>query len=223
MENGPKLNEIENQEMKKLEGWFFDVLLKFSTDKEKIKVLFEKLVELYSQEERHYHTLKHIHAMLVFLEKNKNKIRSWESVVCATWYHDSVYEANSKTNEEDSAVLMREDLLSLGVPEDLVESIASLIIDTKKHYPTGSNPDALLFLDADLSILAKPAHIYDTYSANIRKEYAWVPEEEYKKGRVAVLQNFLNREKIYFSPDMDTHEAIARENLAREILLLSQS
>ena len=217
----PEKETPENQELLDLEAKFFDVFTNFSVDKEKIIMLFEKLVQLYSHEGRHYHTLKHVRAMLDYLERYKDTLKRREAVMFATWYHDAIYDTTSKTNEEDSALLLEQDLASLGIPQELIDISCQLILDTKMHSPTIKDTDTYLFLDADLSILARPAHIYDIYSTNIRKEYSWVPEEEYRKGRLAVLQSFLKREKIYFSPGMEMYEEIARDNIKREIESLS--
>ena len=44
-----------------------------------------------------------------------------------------------------------------------------------------------------------------------------MPEDEYKKGRKAILENFLQRDKIYFSENMKEAEVVARQNIKREL------
>ena len=66
------------------------------------------------------------------------------------------------------------------------------------------------FLDADLSILESPG--YAVYAQDIRREYSHYPDKEYKTGRIAVLQTFLNK-KIFFLRD----DAKARKNILEEI------
>lgn len=209
------------REILALEKNFFGILLQFTEDKDEVRKRFKKLIDLYSQQERHYHTLKHIQAMLSFLGAHKEHIKNWGSVVMATWYHDATYDTRSKTNEEKSADLAAQDLQELRLPEDVIDSTKKLILATKRHELDETNPDSAIFLDADLSILARPASVYDAYSENIRKEYGWVPEAEYRIGRKIVLESFLQRERIYFSPFMQNSDVIARENITRELAKLS--
>lgn len=221
MESVEKKDNKENLELKRLEEDFTSLLSQFSNDTEKIKDIFKKLVELYSSEGRHYHTIRHIQAMLDFLEQNKESIKNFQSLFLATWYHDAVYDSKSKSNESDSAEMMKQDMAALSLPEDLINSVYRLIMTTVKHQRETHSEDESLFLDADLSILSRPEHVYAVYCSNIRKEYSWVPEEDYRKGRRAVLQNFLSRERIYFSKEMVGNEHLARENIENEISQLS--
>jgi len=52
-------------------------------------------------------------------------------------------------------------------------------------------------IDIDLSILGKSQREFEEYEKNIREEYSWVPEEQFRAGRQVVLQRFLERDSIY--------------------------
>lgn len=217
MNNVEKQKNQENSETLKLKEGFTRTLSMFSSDTEKIEAIFKKLVILYSQEGRYYHTLKHIQAMLSFLEERKDRIANFKALSLATWYHDAVYDSRSKTNELDSAEMMKQDLVDLSIPEELTQLIYQLILATQKHRTIENSKDCDIFLDADLSILSRTEHVYSAYASNIKKEYSWVPEDEYKKGRKAILENFLQRDKIYFSENMKEAEVVARQNIKREL------
>lgn len=59
---------------------------------------------------------------------------------------------------------------------------------------------------------------YDMYAEQIRREYSHYTEEEYCRGRIAVLQRFLKRERLYFTDQYyEKYEAIARRNIQGEI------
>jgi predicted metal-dependent HD superfamily phosphohydrolase len=216
------LKNQENQENLKLEKDFIGMLSQLSQENEKVETVYKKLVTLYSSEGRYYHTLKHIQAMLRFLEERKERITNFKALFLATWYHDAIYNSQSKTNELDSAEMMKQDLVMLGIDdEELIQVIRQLILATQKHQPMAGNTDCDIFLDGDLSILSRSEHVYAVYTSNIRKEYSWVPEDEYKKGRRSVLENFLQRDRIYFSENMEQAEIVARKNLREEISQLS--
>ena len=211
----------DNIELKKLEHDFTSLLSQFNTDSKKIKDIFSKLVNVYSSEGRHYHNVCHIQAMLAFLEQHQENIKSFQTLFLATWYHDAIYDSKSQSNERDSAEMMKKDMSFLGLPEDIIHSIYGLILATQRHEQKIQDTDESLFLDADLSILSSSEHVYATYSANIRKEYSWVSEEEYKKGRRGVLHHFLQRDTIYFSDVMTANDLIARKNIEHEISQLN--
>jgi predicted metal-dependent HD superfamily phosphohydrolase len=92
---------------------------------------------------------------------------------------------------------------------------------TKRHETTDDDTAGRRLLDADLAILGTAAEEYDRYAQAIRREYAWVPEVDYRNGRGRVLGNFLQRKWLYFTEPMrEQREPQARKNLRREIAWL---
>jgi predicted metal-dependent HD superfamily phosphohydrolase len=180
---------------------------------------FAWLVERYNEPHRHYHTLEHIQAMVDFLLKRVEVVSDQKSVMQATFYHDVIYDTKNNDNEERSAALLATEFPSLS----WIEVPKQLILDTKKHVPSPNLVDADIFLDADLAILWRKSWIYREYSANIRKEYIWVPEDTYKEWRIKVLRSFLERKKLYFTePVAWEFEERARRNIEAEIKELTQ-
>jgi len=52
----------------------------------------------------------------------------------------------------------------------------------------------------------------------VRKEYAWVPEPDYRSGRAAVLRSFLDRPRIFSTRAFaERYEAHARSNIQRAL------
>lgn len=176
----------------------------------------------YGEPGRHYHTWRHVEAMLDWFERYRSEIANPIAVEHAIYWHDAIYDAQSKTNEADSAELYLKEGAELTTP-DQAEFAHALILATAGHFvPDGLTevqvPDARLFLDFDLSILGAPEEIYDQYETNIRREYEWVPEDRYVSGRSAVLSAFLNRDRLYFSETgHGLWESAARRNLARAL------
>jgi predicted metal-dependent HD superfamily phosphohydrolase len=97
-----------------------------------------------------------------------------------------------------------------------------MIIATKEH--TSENPDTVLLLDIDLLILATDRERFEDDDAAIRKEYAWVIDDAYTRGRGKVLQSFLDRYSIYHVPEIrGILEENARQNIKRTIASLDDS
>lgn len=75
-------------------------------------------------------------------------------------------------------------------------------------------------MDIDLSILGQAA--FNPYEREIRREYAWVPEEDFVLGRSRVLEAIASRPSIYRTPFFRAkYESAARPNLTRPIIRFS--
>lgn len=188
--------------------------------------LLEDLKSRYSEPHRHYHTWKHIEALLKWFHVFEREWIETESVIWAIYWHDAVYDPRASDNEDKSA-----ELLALVSRPYLAEGqrrfADSLIRATTRHLvPEGIAPehirDVQLFLDIDLSILASSDIIFDAYEINIRSEYKHVPDDAFRKGRSRVLQSFLDRERLFFSDTcFNKWEKQARSNIIRSLKRLS--
>jgi len=187
-----------------------------------IESLFNSIVERYSASERAYHNLSHIQSLLALSESLLDKVQNRDAFYFAVWFHDVIYDTKSSDNEEKSAEFAAEALAGLGVPEQTITTTREMILATKHHRADNLSWDMKAFLDLDTSILGAPEDVYKEYSGAIRREYSWVPDFLYRKGRMKVLNDFLGRERIYNTEEFRAkYEAQARRNIAGEIKTLS--
>ncbi|MGV8151783.1 MAG: HD domain-containing protein [Candidatus Nanoarchaeia archaeon] len=178
---------------------------------------FLQVFNRYSENHRFYHTPKHLLDCLKEFESVKKLAKSPLVIVSALWFHDVVYDPKAKDNEMRSGDYMKRILLSLGVSPNLVNSSNRIVLVTDHKNPI-ENIDEALAVDVDLSILGKPEEVFNDYNQNIRKEYLWVPEDQYRKGRKQVLRSFLERSQIYQTDQFrQKYEESARVNLERAI------
>jgi predicted metal-dependent HD superfamily phosphohydrolase len=183
---------------------------------------FDALVAAYIAPERHYHNLEHLSEMFRVAERLSGIVEDPSALHLAIWFHDSVYDSRAKDNERRSAELAVDLLGPIGVPSSTIERIVQMIWATA-HTADGPPAfrDTQVLLDADLAILGASEDRYARYAADIRKEYAWVPEADYRKGRAAVLERFLASPRIYLTQIMfEEGEARARANLRTELASL---
>ncbi len=178
----------------------------------------DELVAAYTAPCRHYHNLGHIEDCLGALARvNDLSVTEREILTEAIWWHDVVYDPTRSDNEELSARLAL-----AHVRPDVSQEVGRLIRLTRTHQVELADRLGAILISIDLSILgAEPAR-YDAYAAAIRKEYAHVPDGDYRAGRARVLRQFAERPFIF--PDAAFAEAYdrqARENLARELASLS--
>jgi predicted metal-dependent HD superfamily phosphohydrolase len=176
---------------------------------------FEEIVQANSGPGRFYHTLDHVMDVLATVDRLASHTRHLNVVKLAAWLHDVIYNSKASDNEERSAEYAERLCQELAIPQG--PSVGLLIRKTRTHE-AGDDADARVLIDADLAILGASEPVYRRYAENIRQEYAWVPEPEYREGRRRVLQSFLSRPRIYHL--LSQLEEQARRNLADEIVWL---
>ncbi|MEH1789066.1 hypothetical protein [Nostoc sp.] len=190
----------------------------FGVDQVAADKAFNLLVAAYSTPGRYYHTLKHIDHVLNTIQILQGYTNNVAAVQLAAWFHDVVYDSQAQDNEERSADYASELLSNLGIPEIIITTVTRLILNTKDHQAAVNDYDSQVLLDADLAILATDPVQYGEYTYGIRQEYAWVAEKNYITGRQQVLEGFLKRSRIYFTPLMlEFAEPSARGNIQGEI------
>ena len=180
---------------------------------------WSELEVLYGAADRHYHTLDHVAACLTHLAGTE---RDHAPLRLALFYHDAVYDTHRHDNEEASARLAERRLEQMGAEAHLLETVVTLILATT-HRDEPAGPDAALLCDIDLATLGSSEPGYRAYAEAIRREYAWVPDEDYRAGRSRVLNSFLARDRIYHTEPFHSLEAPARSNLERELATLTLS
>ena len=75
-----------------------------------------------------------------------------------------------------------------------------------------------LLVDIDLAILGADAARFDEYERQVREEYAWVPSIMFRRTRRRILEQFLERPRIFQTAAFyEAREAAARQNLQRSV------
>lgn len=201
-----------------LEQTFLDLISKYSDDENYNLECWQEIEKNYSSKSRHYHNLAHLKNMLNELENVKNQIQNLDTLLFAIYYHDIIYKSTKTDNEHQSALLFEKRISKTTFHN--INKCKAQIEATKEHKPS-TDPDTNLLLDLDLSILGKDPKEYQTYSANIRKEYKIYPNFMYRKGRTKALNSILQQDTIFKTDTFITkYETQARENLKAELELL---
>ena len=178
--------------------------------------VFDELLRRYCEPHRHYHTIEHIDACLVWLDWYRGVAERPELVELALWFHDAVYDNAANDNEARSAALARERLAALGVHASAIASVTECVEATQRHSATRG--DCALLVDLDLTILGAAPSVYARFETQIRAEYAHVPERAFAPGRTHVLRGFLARPRIFQTTGLQEQlEWPARGNLKLRI------
>jgi predicted metal-dependent HD superfamily phosphohydrolase len=178
----------------------------------------EDLLARWTAPTRHYHTVRHLAAVLDHLGHLGG---GSQAVRLAAWYHDAVYDPSRPDNEAASEQLASATLGRLGVEVRVVTEVARLVRLTANHSPAPHDPDGARLCDADLAVLGSSAADYDRYRAAVRAEYGELDDESWRAGRSAVLSALLVRPHIYATAaGRQRWEDAARANLAAELAAL---
>ncbi len=189
----------------------------------KAQQIFDRVIApRYAEPHRHYHTLEHVVSCVWTLAEVMEDEDADDPADLALWFHDIVYLPFAKDNEERSADVLREVGQELYLSSTLVDHAADIIVCTKHAVSVEHMSRSHRYaIDADLSILGEDEKVFDKYEADVRLEYAAVPEDIFRAARVKILEGFLRRPFIYNTPEFSSRfEPQARINLERSITKL---
>lgn len=171
--------------------------------------LRDRLRAAYDDPGRGYHDLLHLTEVLARLDELGCHD---DAVVLAAWFHDAVYDDRPAPEDRSAQWAERE----LAAP--LAGEVARLVRLTETHRPAADDLAGQLLCDADLAILAAGPERYAVYTAGVRREYAHVPDDAFRAGRRAILEDLLAKPTLFHSAAArERWEQRARDNVAREL------
>ncbi|KGD59708.1 hypothetical protein T9A_03257 [Alcanivorax jadensis T9] len=178
---------------------------------------WQQLATHYNEPHRQYHTLDHVAACLGWLDDYRHLAADPLCLELALWAHDVIYDPRAADNEARSADWFAQQFADSYLTDQQLARVHELIMATVHPHPP-TDPDMALLQDIDLSILGADAELYDRYEGWIRREYDFVPEAAFRKGRSAVLRSFLDQAVIYHTAELSERlEVSARDNLSRAL------
>lgn len=182
----------------------------------------DAVLAAYGDEARGYHDLRHLTEVLDRLDELTSVGERFEPlpVRLAAWFHDSVYDGRPGA-EERSAQWARDALAGL-VEQAVVDEVARLVLATSDHLVSSGDLNGAALCDADLAILAGAPDRYQAYTADVRREYAHLTDDEFAAGRREVLRSLSGRPSLFVTNHgRQRWEPRARANLERELAELA--
>lgn len=181
-----------------------------------------ELIRRWEEPHRCYHTTAHLAHTLDSLDALRRGGVEFDSqaVELAAWFHDAVYVIGAADNEERSAQLALQRLVGFAAATE----VARLVRLTSSHRVAADDKNGAALCDADLAVLAGAPDEYREYTRLVRSEYASVPDEVFRAGRLQVLQALCSSRAIYSTSfGREFWEEKARTNLNREIASLADT
>ncbi|AEG43510.1 DUF4031 domain-containing protein [Isoptericola variabilis] len=184
-----------------------------------VRAVGEDLVDRWREPHRVYHSRLHLADALDalgLLAPGASGRAPWHAAV-ALWFHDAVHDGATPDDEERSAALARELLRPLATRDD-AEEVARLVLLTAGHDPAPGDEAGALVSDADLAILGAAPPRYRRYVHQVRAEYGHVPDDAFRAGRAAVLEQLLALPALFRTPAGRARWAAAADrNLRAEL------
>ena len=179
--------------------------------------LGEELLARWSEPHRRYHDVRHLAQSLAAAELLAGG-EPPRPVLLALWFHDAVYDLKPGQDEERSALLASKLLAKTAIPAGEADEVARLVRLTARHVlDADDDAGGAMVLDADLSILGQIPGRYDVYVRDVRLEYGELPDSDFRRGRIAVIDSLLALDPLFSTERARTAwEATARRNLAHE-------
>ena len=144
------------------------------------------------------------------------------------FYHDVIMVFGAKDNELQSALRLREYMISAGfMPDHDTKRMESLLMGTRDHQnPKGmddlplTDPLWPILNDADLLVFSAPWYVYDRYAHNIWLEYSAICDRQtFIQGRAKFLLDFSKR-PVFRTASFMKKEKVAEANIRDELLRL---
>jgi len=185
------------------------------------EVVRDELLAAYADPARGYHDTRHLTEVLARLDELAEAGTPFDRlpVELAAWFHDGVYDGGPEAEGRSAA--WAEAALA-GLDPALVTEVARLVQLTETHRPADDDPNGCALSDADLAILAGPESRYEEYVADVRREYAHVPDGDFRAGRAAILADLLAKPHLFHTAHAREHwEPAARANVEAELRRLA--
>jgi predicted metal-dependent HD superfamily phosphohydrolase len=174
----------------------------------------DELLAAYGSPGRSYHDQRHLAEVL---DRLADLGCDDQAVLLAAWFHDAVYDGAPDDEERSAAWAER------ALPSSIGPEVARLVRLTQSHRPADGDPAGQALCDADLAILASSRGRYAEYASDVRREYAHVSDEDFARGRAAVLNDLLAKPALFQTErGHELWEAAARANVTAELRRLTR-
>jgi predicted metal-dependent HD superfamily phosphohydrolase len=187
-----------------------------------------RLLDAWSESHRGYHGIHHLAQVVDDLDGDGASGCAASALTVAAFFHDAVYgPRQGGVDERDSAAWLRAALdpeVARGRLDAAIVAVAEAVVLATARpldVPVDAPHAAAIrrFLDADFRVFASGPARYEAYVAGVRREFAAVPDDAFRAGRLAFLDRLAAtvdaRGGLFFEAS-PLEERTARANLERE-------
>lgn len=138
---------------------------------------------------RGYHNIDHLKKMIKGIEKWNYRFSNneFEQLIIAAFFHDAIYDPKDSKNHEDQSIKFFKQSYIGKIKPDLIERA----IECTKYRKRPSDFHLRIFWDSDNAGFRDRYEEFLRAEHGIRKEFSFIPIEEYKKNRIGFLETNL--------------------------------
>lgn len=187
------------------------------------RAFIDRLVAAWNVEGRSFHNCRYLASVFEKLDELEGATSEPENLKLAAALRGAQEEPGWEEAEEQRgpstipALVSLEDLNALGLDEDVVSRISSLVEQLGAHAPKDTDLGARLLVDADLAAFSTSPQKYRDFLANLRLEASHMPEDQFLALRHRILEHLLGQPRIFSTPLASEWEDSARNNLEAEL------
>ena len=202
--------------IKKLKSRFLELWRRCLAEQGEVDAepVWNELKNHYTQSGRHYHGVGHLAHCLELHDLAVAEMDDPDAVEMAIWFHDVVFEAQSRENERRSAELFQRAAADR-FGSSFVEKVFQLILVTDHRVLPVTRDDEFV-ADIDLSGIALPWESYLRDTEALRRENREIPDDRYYGAHQRFLNGLRERRRIFHSDFFHRRcESDARRNIDR--------
>ena len=214
--------EVKNREMFDIWGSLYseiNINICFVDEEKWFNTIFPKIINYYTDKNRYYHNIDHIKDMLNHLNKDFKENLSKKQIIIlklSIIFHDIIYDPTQKDNEKQSAEFAFEYLKDALVDDVTCNEVYDNILKTQYHLNVKpENHIQEILIDLDLRGFGT-----DTYWINgflFRKEFSHLTDDEWFKGRIKFLENFIDSDIYQTELYRNKYEDKAKNYMKQEL------
>ena len=178
------------------------------------EVNYRALIRSFARKKRYYHTLQNTLENLTELSKLKKQLVQYDIAEAALWYCHAVQNTEAENSIELNARYAYNTFKNSGLDVNFCNQVAYYIRCTN-HLNPDLRDDAVCLADIDLLVLGKSEEVFAEFESNLRREFYWMPENQYLHLRKEHYQRLLQRPAVFLSGYFKQYETQARKNLER--------
>ncbi len=191
-----------------------------------IEALAIKLIGKLENRSSQYHNVNYLSFVLNKIDELADSAHSSDCLRIATWYYGVFYNSYlggfcPALSNENPSDLLKDDLLSVGVDEEICQHICTIVDGARSNSVSNSDDiDIQILFDCSISVFATTPQEYKHYLKLAQTEYSDVSMCFVLYTRKRFIKRLLARPKLFLSPLGQSWEIPARQNLEAELVRL---
>lgn len=167
-----------------------------------------------------YHNLRHtqrvVNSLLELSENEDTTQKEKETLLLAAWFHDVGYTVSHENHEEESCIVAKDFLHKQDTDNNIIESVLTLIMATKKGYEPKNNLEKIM-RDADSSHFAKKSFLTSLELLRVELSSLGIANYTIDEWRKENMKFLINNHRFYTDYAIENWQSGKDKNIKKLI------